>query len=842
MSAEQHGLPETLEAAVYDALLGSPGSSGDVDGQLEQLCAEHPAHAEVIRRLAARVRAGERSTAVGPFESAPSRARIGRYTLHEELGRGGFGVVYRAEQDAPLARSVALKVLAPGLDAAAIHARFDLERQLLARLTHPNIAKIHDAGTTPEGRPWFAMELIDGPPITEWCSSHTPDVRATIELFLTACDAVQHAHQQGVIHRDVKPSNVLVATVDGQPVAKVIDFGVAKALDQPVDGSVAATLDGAVIGTPEYMSPEQARGEPADVRSDVFGLGALLYRLLTGSAPRDLTRRGTGSPAAILAEISTIDPERPSRRAVSSAPDRVRRLRGDLDWICLTALRRNPDQRYAAVAELARDLRAHLDGRPIGARPPSFGYLVATIWRRHRARLLAAGAAALLLVTTSIATTALWLDARRQENLATARARQLDAAFAQLQEITDPLRAEDRAEYADAELWPALPESIPAFETWLAEARTLAARMESTAAGAAEQRRLVETIAAVEGRLAVAAGIAQRGATDAAAWKRATAELATDPRFAGFTLGPQPGLVPIGPDPRSGLQEFAHLLSGELPHRGPDGELRPTVDDAIVLVLVPGGAARLGAQSASATAPHYDPDAGDDEGPVHEVDLEPFLIAKWEVSQAQWQRMTGGENPSHWHDRVSIGGVAHSLLHPVEQVSWDEAVAVLARHDLALPTEAAWEYAARAGADDRWLGATSAVELARRDNIADRRFGQRSPAGTAYESDADDGYVLHAPIGSFAPNAFGLYDVLGNVYEWTSGLRFDYTVPATPGRGERSAARIQGSLRGQRVFRGGAYNSVARIVRVSRRSIAPKDARSSSIGVRPVRWLAHRDG
>ncbi len=835
-------LPEELEAAVYEAILDErpvgPGTSEPP--ALVALRAQHPEHEAAILRLAARVGAGARATGFdfGAPAPPPVPARIGPFTLGDELGRGGFGVVYRAEQDPPLSRTVALKVLAPGLDAAGVHARFELERQLLARLTHPHIAEIHDAGTTAEGRPWFAMELIDGPPITTWCAEHSPDGDAILELFLDACDAVQHAHQRGVIHRDLKPSNVLVATVGGRPMAKVIDFGVAKALDQPLLGAPEeTTLAGAIIGTPEYMSPEQGLGEPADVRSDVYSLGALLYRLLTDETPRDLTTLRERGFEAFRRELTDSDPERPSRRAETSAPQRASRIRGDLDWICLKALHREPDSRYASVAEFATDLRLHLEGRPITARPPSFGYLLATTWRRHKARLVLAGAGVALLAAASIVSTLSWLEARRQEDLANQRATQLDDAYSELQRTTDPLLARERAEFAERTLWPALPARLPAFDAWLEDVGPLADRLATTAPDEPARADLDHQIEAVAARRDTARAIGAQADAAADAWQAAQQAVASDPRFAGFVLETVPGLVPLGPDPGSGLQEFAHLLSGQPPERDAEGRLRTEEDSSIVLVLVPGGTTRIGAQAEDPDAPHHDPDSGDLERPVHEVRLDPFLIAKCEVTQAQWLRLDGARNPSRWHDRIKMGGIEQSLLHPVEQVSWRDATRILERHDLALPTEVAWEHAARAGTDAPWLDARTIGELAGRDNLADRSYGQRSPAGTSYETELDDGYTVHSPVGSFAPNRFGLHDLLGNVYEWTSGRMFEYDVPASPGRGERSAEKIRSSEHDHRVFRGGAYSATALIGRVSRRSSAPEDARSATIGVRPVRWL-----
>jgi eukaryotic-like serine/threonine-protein kinase len=348
-----------------------------------------------------------------PLAERPGTA-IGPYKLLEQIGEGGMGVVYLAEQTLPVRRKVALKIIRPGLDTRQVIARFEAERQALALMDHPNIARVLDAGATESGRPYFAMELVEGVPITDYCDERRLTPRERLELFLPVCRAVQHAHQKAVIHRDLKPNNVLVAVYDGKPVPKVIDFGVAKATDRPLSDQTLVTEFGAVIGTPHYMSPEQADPTQSDVdtRSDVYSLGVLLYELLTGTTPLG-SRRLTGATfPEVLRRVREEEPPRPSaqlgttERLPSIAARRdtePRRLvglvRGDLDWVVMKALEKDRGRRYQTADALAGDLQRYLAGEPVRARRPGAASAVARWARRHRKAM--ATAAALLTVAAS---------------------------------------------------------------------------------------------------------------------------------------------------------------------------------------------------------------------------------------------------------------------------------------------------------------------------------------------------------------------------------------------------------------------------------------------------------
>jgi serine/threonine protein kinase len=352
----------------------------------------------------------------------------GKYKLVEEIGAGGMGSVYLAQQTEAVRRAVAVKVIKAGMDSRAVLARFEAERQALALMDHPNIAKVLDAGTTEGGRPFFVMELVKGVPITEFCDARQLTPRERLELFVPVCEAIQHAHQKGIIHRDLKPSNVLVALYDDRAVPKVIDFGVAKAAGQPLTDQTLLTGFGAVVGTPEYMSPEQASLNNLDIdtRSDVYALGVLLYELLTGSTPVDRKRLGQAALLEVLRVVREVEAPRPSARLstldtrASVAANRgtepaqlSRLLRGELDWVVLKALEKDRTRRYETANGLARDIQRYLADEVVEARPPSRAYRLQKFVRRHRPQVLAAGLVLLALLAGMIGTTLGLVQAHR---------------------------------------------------------------------------------------------------------------------------------------------------------------------------------------------------------------------------------------------------------------------------------------------------------------------------------------------------------------------------------------------------------------------------------------------
>jgi serine/threonine protein kinase len=363
-----------------------------------------------------------------PLRERPGALIGGRYKLLEAIGEGGMGTVWVAEQTQPVRRKVALKLIKPGMDSKSVLARFEAERQALAVMDHPNIAKVLDGGITETGRPFFVMEYVKGVPITEYCDATRLSVPERLNLFMQVCRAVQHAHQKGIIHRDLKPSNILVAPYDDKPVPKVIDFGLAKAMHQSLTERTLHTAHETVLGTPLYMSPEQAQLNNLDVdtRSDIYSLGVLLYELLTGTTPLEKKRFKEAAWDEVKRIIREEDPPRPSTRLSSTntlpslaavrqtEPARLTKLvRGELDWIVMRALEKDRARRYETANGFAMDIQRYLTGEPVLAAPPSVSYRLRKFVHKHRAALLATSALALLLLGSATTVIAVQSKANR---------------------------------------------------------------------------------------------------------------------------------------------------------------------------------------------------------------------------------------------------------------------------------------------------------------------------------------------------------------------------------------------------------------------------------------------
>jgi serine/threonine protein kinase/formylglycine-generating enzyme required for sulfatase activity len=846
-------LPQAIEDAVLAILEGDDGERGTA---LRALIAQHPQHAPAIRNWLAGAGVTVPGTAPPATEGAAAAAdpndtalpqRLGAYVLHAVLGRGGFGTVYRAEQLEPIHRPVAVKVLNPGMDSREVLARFSAEREALNRMDHPGIARLLDAGTTPKGRPFFVMELVEGPTLANHCRQQKLPLRARLELFLLVLDAMQHAHQKAVLHRDLSSNNVLVADPNGRPQPKIIDFGIAKSLRDPLLQGGAMTFQGTLMGTPEFMSPEQAAGRTDDIdtRADVYALGVQLYELLTDRLPIPgvvLRAQGLAGMADVIANHAVVPPS-------EAAPkDRRQQLRGDLDSIVGKALGKARDERYASVGEFAADLRRHLADEPVQVVSPTTWYRLRKFVRRHKAQSAAASAAALVML--GLLGGLLW--ALRTERAARAEVQmQKDALTAKADAGFRLLANEERlaaAIAAEAALPPPWPEHEAAHAGWLArhgeplaseigklEERlaALAARKAASPRGAFEDpadQHLENALVRLRAELLAFAGgsgplerVRERlsflrevakpaAAAHEAAWQAAADAIqrsdgeSASAAYRGVRLPRLSGLVPLGANPATRLFEFldlrSHAREAPLPVRDAGGALRCGADTGIVFVLLPGGTVRLGARRGDPGMTQNDEEAEDDELRGELATLDEFLLARTELTAGQWARLSG--QPLEDRDP----------LLPAAGIDWHEAVATLGRADLMLPTEAQWEFACRASTTTPWCTGANPLAVS-----SHGWFGPRPQR-----------------VGLLHPNAYGLHDMHGNVAEWCRDEKVAYgTSPPRVGDGQR-AAPAPGSG-APRVVRGGACHQGPIAARSSARAGTAPGIRDSAIGLRPVRRL-----
>lgn len=804
----------------------------------------------------------------------------GRYRVEAVIAEGGMGQVVAAV-DTVAGRTVAIKRAIGSDDATeAVSRKLRLlaEAATIARLQHPGVVPLYDVGVDAEGEPFFAMPRVAGVSFADLLAGAAErDVdRALarrVEILRRTGETMAYAHAQGVVHRDLKPANVMVGTYgevyvmdwglaadEGLPVAAPVDDGSSS------KASPSLTRSGNVMGTPAYMAPERvAAGGSATAAADVYGLGAILYQVLTG-APPYATEREEWSADTILAAIR----ERPPLPVLVVAPG----VDHELAAICARAMQRTPAERYADMHEFVADLRAWSEHRVVRAHGAGVVVHVRKWVRRNRALAAVLVAAAALFVTIGT-----WFVAR----LAEARDAAMVAAVAaerNLAEILDLAVAERVAALrrrAEVDLWPLSPTIEGELLAWLEEAEALrpalvrlrerrevvsVANVPTSEAAADVQwrRRLLDTairaleeffaplpgqgpelpldstVAAITVRVTRARELARATIGEQAAkelWRRTAAEVKRLDVYRGLELLPQPGLVPIGRDPVSGLHEFAHVQSGSVPRRDTSGQLSTRDDDGVVLVLLPGGEAWIGASPDDPR--HPDPLAETiNEQPVHRVELAPFFLAKFETTQAQWLRVTG--------DSPSVHTVASDFVderaprHPVESVDWFTARMVARKMGLQLPTEAQWEHAARAGTTTPWYtGATIGTLLQPpAGNLADAGSARAlGTAGWTPTPGLDDGFVMHAPVGSYAPNAFGLYDMLGNVAEWCADEYVSYAEEPLPGTGGRPL----GDTPRTAMYRGGAFDQPAQEARSANRAGGPPTRRHFALGIRFARQL-----
>jgi WD40 repeat protein/serine/threonine protein kinase len=467
LTALDKAIPQERAAFVAGACAGRPELLQRVQELLASHDASHgPLDAPPIHRWA--------TIDLPPIAERPGMS-IGPYKLLQQIGEGGMGVVYMAEQLEPVRRKVALKIIKPGMDSAQVIARFEAERQALAMMDHQNIARVLDAGTTESGRPYFVMELVHGVSITTFCDNSQLTPRERLELFIPVCQAIQHAHQKGIIHRDIKPSNVLVTMYDDKPVPKVIDFGVAKAVEQRLTDRTLFTQYGALVGTFEYMSPEQAEMNAlgVDTRSDIYSLGVLLYELLTGTTPLEKTKVREAALNEVVRLIKEEEPPRPSIRLSNSGnlekiaaarkmePAHLAKLvRGELDWIVMKSLEKDRSRRYETANGMAQDIQRYLSDEPVQAGPPNAAYRLRKFVKRNRGPVVVAAVVAMTLVAGIIGTTWGWLDAlqaRKEEAeqretavKAISDARDAEAAKAQVEKAAREALQKEQGKTKDA--------------------------------------------------------------------------------------------------------------------------------------------------------------------------------------------------------------------------------------------------------------------------------------------------------------------------------------------------------------------------------------------------------
>lgn len=777
---------------------------------------------------------------VSPDESATDAdgRRLGRYRILRELGRGGQAVVYVAE-DERIGRKVALKILqGPLLTEGDGHlpARFQREAEAASRLDHPGLCQVFEAGVA-DGAAYIAMRLVPGRTLAQHLAGRTPqqppspEERALcVTVIEKAARALHAAHEAGVVHRDIKPGNIMLKD-GGEPV--ILDFGIAR--DEASDLSLTRTGD--LFGTPHSMSPEQLDGRgQVDARSDVWSLGVVLYECLTGRKPFDAATRD-----GVIQAILHRPPSDPRRLAPG--------LPRDLAVVLETTLAMDRRHRYQTAADLAEDLRRVRHHEPLLARPA--GPAVRLLrWTRRKPALSTSLFALFLALAAGLSVSLnLWLRADRHLQ----EVRRLSDL-----EVLDEMRAE-----ADR-LWPAAPEIVAGpggIDGWLARAQELRGRLPAHQGSLDRLRarglqdatdrwwhsqlaRLVEgldefgaDLEEMRRRREFATSVDRRSLEEEvprAAWRRASEAIASDPRYCGLHLRPQRGLIPLGPDPDNGLQEFAHLQTGAPALRDQStGQLTMRPEYGMVFVLLPGGTFRMGAVTptdASPSGPNIDPQAGKHERPVHEVTLSPFFLSKFEMTQAQWSRFMG-VNPAGYTDESEFQEIEQDEIHPVELVSWYDCKELLRRLGLRFPTEAQWEYAARAGTTTVFWTGDAVGSLEGHTNLACQTYRQHGGKPSMPYVPWGDGYPVHAPVGSFSKNGFGLHDMLGNVAEWVWEAWESYD-EVEPGAGD--GLRWIGG-RNHRMIRGSSFSRDSVDARSAFRGALPTDARALEVGLRPAR-------
>ncbi|HGY91482.1 MAG TPA: hypothetical protein ENK43_09950 [Planctomycetes bacterium] len=757
---------------------------------------------------------------------------VGPFTLIEELGRGGQGVVYLAE-DVRLGRRVALKVLnLGGRKADDVLVRFRREAEVGARLGHPNICTVYEVGQS-EGTAWIAMEYVEGESLSALIKRDVgcPDretVTQRLRLIETVARALHVAHEAGVIHRDIKPGNIMIR-MTGEPV--ILDFGLAR--DERT-AQPDLTRTGAVFGTPSYMSPEQLAGAttPLDRRTDIYSLGVTLFQAVTGQRPFDRSTTDALVHAVLNEGL-------PNPRRINSA------ISGDLAQVLRTACESDLNRRYASALSLAEEIRCVLEHRPIQARPLSWPSKLAR-WRRRNPRL-ALSLASLALALVALAGLAVY-SARTEKALRL----DVERNWNDRRRTADLKRVRDLEHAYASDLWPMDSDFPNRASGWIEEATAVLARredderalramgpppwedVETAFFGALLTElteglpKLEEKLKEVERRKALCSSLAAKSLGDER-WRPLRNEGGLGDAYPGLTLAPQWDLVPLRRNPTSRLWEFWLVSSGDEPRLdSATGRWVMKPETGLVMVLVPGAEFLMGAAE--------DEPGERDERPAQVVRLEPYFISAFEVTQAQWMRYHDGANPSYYYPgKTSESGESFSLIHPVEFMDHDAAVEAARRMGLRLPTEAQWEYACRAGTRTLWSCGSDVEDLGAFANFAGqecpKRLQSRNPAFALHK----DRHVIHAPVGSYEPNGFGLFDMHGNVWEWCAEryARSYEGVAHRPGDGREIPEGTEPIF----VIRGGGFAHPASMGRSSDRNLSGGAAKHRDLGFRPVRSI-----
>ncbi|MFT4537820.1 MAG: sulfatase activating formylglycine-generating enzyme [Planctomycetota bacterium] len=741
-----------------------------------------------------------------------TKRQSGRYRQGDTLSEGAQWTVVEVE-DRDLHRQLVMKVqskpLDPERDASAIQ-RLLAEAQINAKLDHPGIIPIHDLGLTEDGRLYYTMQRVRGDHLAQVCSRLHARGEASdggewtlmrvIDALHEICETVAYAHSHGVIHADLRPENLILGS-----------FGQIRVLSWGAAGSVQSE---SVHATTAFTAPElsSSSGPEASACTDVYSLGAILYQCLAGRAPE---------PASDAASPASSD--------ARSASDPLPGLSGsapiELRAICAKAMSAHPENRYADAKAMALDLRAYLDAEPIAAlRLGTFGELQR--WaKKHRA------ATALLLVLIGVAMGEYLLE---QQQLTHAAEKERVTTLNRDLDVVDGLR------YDANELRTPAPVHAARMNEWLASHEQVETRVPNHRArkdassgaflnawSALEKDGARARIEDLQSRAASVEASTLNTPSATAAWNRAQSEIREDPLFEGFEMKAIGGLLPLGKDPRSGLQEFGHWHSGEIPIRPSQEPLSMADGSCIIFVLLPGGAFKFGAQNKFPLLDNYDPDADENEQPVLECDLPPFLLSKFELTQAQWRRLGGGERSFYFAGRTEdlFEEQSFNLTHPLEHVPWGLARDVLEQWGLALPSEDQWECAVWCGREFRLLADLYAGELNTYANLRgelDAEASANLQPGTLI-----DDYSYPAPVGFLHPNEWGLHDMIGNIAEWC--------IPVPIERfGERGTDERH-ELRGkyEAVYRGGSYAD-ALYCRPTYRRIVNRRHTENSIGIRPL--------